>query len=45
MEEKRRRAKLDYDLSINYDNIMVHRDRLKVEQDAIKTASNRKIKV
>ena len=45
MEEKKRRQKLDYDLSLNYDNLMVRKDMLKVEQDAIKIASNRKVKM
>ena len=31
MEEKRRRAKIDRDLSLNYDSLMVNRDHLRVE--------------
>ena len=35
VEEKKRRQKLDHDLSMNYDNLMVNRDYLKVEQDGL----------
>lgn len=41
MAEKKRRAKLDYDLSIKYDNLMVHHDKLRVEKDALKIVENR----
>ena len=45
MEEKKRREKLDYELGINYDNLMVRKDQLKVEQAALEKASHRKLKV
>ena len=45
MEEKKRREKLDYELGINYDNLMVRKDQLKVEQAALEKLSHRKLKV
>ena len=45
MEEKRRREKLDYELAINYDNLLVKKDHLRVEEDALKKASHRRVKV
>ena len=45
MEEKKRREKLDFDLSCNYDNLLVKKDQLRVEQDALKKIASRKLKV
>ena len=45
MEEKKRRERLDYELGINYDNLMVRKDQLKVEQEALQKVAERKLKV